>query len=133
MLHALHIFQLGQVKTLLMMWVHLILNTVCTENEQTYKGTLQTFSYLFCLMQQMKNASYKRIPKSLEHFSAADRLLCNGYLQMTSIMHYMLCTVKVVIFGTSRTKELLDITVFHMLECCTQCVSQCIQQRPGQT
>ena len=31
---------LGEAKTLLMMWVHLILNTVCTENEQTYKGTL---------------------------------------------------------------------------------------------
>jgi len=42
---------------------------------------------------------------------------------MKSIMHRVLCTVKIVIFGTSRTKELLDITVFHALECCTQCIS----------
>ena len=40
MLHALHTCWLGEVKTLLMMWVHLILDTVCTENEQTYNDTL---------------------------------------------------------------------------------------------
>jgi len=61
--------------------------------------------------------------QNLEHFSAADRFLCNGYLQMKSIMHCVLRTVKVVIFGVSRTKELLDVTGSYTLECCIQCVS----------
>jgi len=42
---------------------------------------------------------------------------------MKSVTHCVLCTVKVVKFGTSSTKELLDITVFHTLECCTKCIS----------